>query len=250
MHDAVLAKTEIIITMKIRVLTTLLLLGATAQLQASSLGTFTQEADAFFKKYVRNGMVDYFMVKSDDAIASLYEQVGSMSLANTTAAQKKAFYINAYNVVVIKSIVDKYPVGSPMDISGFFDGAKHKVAGDMLTLNALEKTKLLRVYEDARIHFVVVCAAQGCPKLASFAYSADKLESQIQAQTRKSLNDEYFIRTRGNGVQVSKIFEWYESDFTKNGQSVVGYINQFRDEKIPNNFRKTSYEYDWALNKQ
>ncbi|HAA16975.1 MAG TPA: DUF547 domain-containing protein [Cytophagales bacterium] len=236
--------------MKIRVLTILLLLGAAVHLQAASLSPFTQEADAFFKKYVRNGMVDYAKVKSDGAVTTLYDQVGSMSLTNATAAQKKAFYINAYNIVVIKSIVDKYPVGSPMDINGFFDGAKHKVAGDMLTLNELEKTKLLRVYEDARIHFVVVCAAQGCPKLASFAYSADKLESQIQAQTRKSLNDEYFIRIRRNGVQVSKIFEWYESDFTKSGQSIVGYINEFRDEKIPTSFRKTSYEYDWTLNKQ
>ncbi|MEL6538688.1 MAG: DUF547 domain-containing protein [Bacteroidota bacterium] len=236
--------------MKIRVLTSLLLLVAATQLQAASLGSFTQEADAFFKKYVRNGMVDYAQVKSDDAIASLYEQVGSMSLANTTAAQKKAFYINAYNIAVIKSIVDKYPVNSPMDISGFFDGAKHQIAGNSLTLNELEKTKLLRVYEDARIHFVVVCAAQGCPKLASFAYTPEELESQLQAQTRKSLNDDYFIRIRGNRVQVSKIFEWYASDFTQNGQSVVGYINQFRDEKIPTNLRNGSYEYDWALNKQ
>ena len=218
---------------------------------AQSLSKFTETADGFFQDHVRNGKVDYAAIKEhDETLTKLVAEIGSMPLSSATATEKKAFYINAYNLLVIHSIVEKYPVGSPMDISGFFDGQKHTVAGESLTLNELEKTKLLRVYEDARIHFAVVCAAKGCPPLASFAFQPSNLEAQLQERTRNALNDTYFIRYRQNRVEVSKIFEWYQSDFTKNGQSVLGYINQFRDGTIPTGSSVSHYEYDWALNKQ
>lgn len=217
----------------------------------ASLTSFTNEADAFLKKYVKNGLVDYAGIKAEGAtINSLYGQIESMDLSSASATEKKAFYINAYNLVVIHSIVAQYPIASPLDISGFFDQTKHKIAGDMLTLNDLEKMKLLRAYEDARIHFVVVCAAKGCPKIASFAYKAATLESQILARTKMAMNDDYFIRKKGRGVQVSKIFEWYQGDFTQNGQSVLGFVNEFREAPFANSAQVSHYEYDWALNKQ
>ena len=217
---------------------------------AGNLGIFTDEADDFFKAYVSDGQVDYAGIKANNAVEDLYQQLGDMALNGATAAQKKAFYINAYNIIVIRSIVARYPVNSPMDINGFFDGARHKVAGEMLTLNTLEKEKLLKAYGDARIHFAVVCAAKGCPQIGSFAFRPDQLETQLQSQTKKALNNDYFIRVQNNRVDVSKIFEWYNGDFTHNGQSVLGFINEYRDTRIPNNFTVGHYEYDWALNKQ
>ena len=236
--------------MTLRTLSTLIALLIIVPASAGALPAFFDDVDALMTKYVADGKVDYAGIKTAGATDLLVEHIGSMALSGASAAQKKAFYINAYNVLVIHSIVSAYPVGSPMDISGFFDQKKHKVAGQMLTLNELEQTKLLRVYEDARIHFVVVCAAKGCPTLASFAYRPEKLEAQLQAQTKKALNSTYFIRVQNNAVQVSKIFEWYNGDFTKNGQTVVGYINSFRDQNISPTLSVGHYEYDWALNKQ
>jgi len=66
-----------------------------------------------------------------------------------------------------------------------------------------------------------------------------------------ALNDSAFIRVLDDSdkVQISKIFEWYASDFG-GGNSIIEYINNFRDEKIPTNYAVEYYEYDWALNEK
>lgn len=224
-----------------------------AHAQAFSLSAFTQEADEFFNSYVENGLVDYQAVKQNmNEIEALYQQIGGMKVQNLSETEKKAFYINAYNLIVIRQIAKNYPVKSPMDITGFFDQQKHKVAGEMLTLNALEKQKLLQTYQDARIHFVLVCAAQSCPPLASYAFQANQLDQQMEQLTREALNDNTFIRvkSRQEEVAISKIFEWYSSDFTREAASALAYINQYRDEKIPSSYKVSYYEYDWALNER
>ncbi|MGB3586410.1 MAG: DUF547 domain-containing protein, partial [Tunicatimonas sp.] len=167
-------------------------------------------------------------------------------------AEKKAFYINAYNIVTIYQIIQIYPVKSPMNINGFFDKNKHQVAGKSLTLNQLEKERLLKDHFDARAHFVLVCAAMSCPPLASFAYQADQLDQQLEERTRQALNSPEFIRVDKSKkkVHISKIFDWYKGDFTKNQASVLQYINQYRDEKIPESYKVGYYEYSWALNEQ
>ena len=231
----------------------LLLIFATQTL-ASALQTpadFTQEADRFLSKYVKDGLVDYRKVKQQmDEINALYQQIGQASLEDADNMEKKAFYLNAYNLIVIRQIAAQYPVASPMDIEGFFDQQKHKVAGEMLTLDALEKQKLLQTYQDARIHFVLVCAAVSCPPLASYAFTADNLEQQMDERARLALNDAEFIRVNSGQkkVEVSQILDWYKSDFLREASSLLAYINRYRDKKIPASYELTYYEYNWQLN--
>lgn len=162
----------------------------------------------------------------------------------------KAFWINAYNLVVIHSVVTHYPIKSPLEVPGFFDRAKHRVAGDSLTLNEIENLKLRKAYGDARIHFALVCAAQGCPELINQAYVAEKLEDQLEKQTRAALNQAKHVRVNPDAkkVLISEIFKWYEIDFTSNGKTVLDYINQYRLEKIPADFSISYIPYDWTLN--
>ncbi|MEK6480734.1 DUF547 domain-containing protein [Catalinimonas sp. 4WD22] len=220
---------------------------------AFTITAFTQEADQFFGSYVKEGLVDYQAVKQNmNEIEALYQQIGEMKVQDLNNMEKKAFYINAYNLIVIRQIAKNYPVESPMDIAGFFDKQKHKVAGEMLTLNALEKQKLLQTYQDARIHFVLVCAAQSCPPLASYAFQADQLDEQMNQLTREALNNDTFIQLKSSQkeVAISKIFEWYNNDFTREAASALAYINQYREEKIPSSYKVSYYAYDWALNER
>ncbi len=215
------------------------------------LSSFTKDANAILQKQIKQGLVDYKGVQEDaETIEQLYQAIGKLSLADASAEEKKAFYINAYNIIVIHQIVQHFPVKSPMDIQGFFDKKAHQVAGEKLTLNALEKEKLLQPYQDPRLHFVLVCAAMSCPPLADFAYQANSLDQQLEKKTREALNNPQFIQVSHSKQQValSQIFEWYQDDFTKNGQSVVNFINQYRDKKIPAQYQVTYYPYDWSLN--
>ncbi|MDF9801208.1 hypothetical protein OKW21_006471 [Catalinimonas alkaloidigena] len=218
---------------------------------ALNITDFTQEADQFFGSYVEHGLVDYQAVKQNmEEVEALYQQIAKMSAQRMADAEKKAFYINAYNLIVIRQIAENYPVSSPMKIDGFFDQQKHKVAGEMLTLNELEKQKLLQPYKDARIHFALVCAAQSCPPLPQHAVQADRLDEQMNQLTKKALNNNDFIRLKSGQkeVAVSKIFEWYKDDFKQEASSVLAYINTYRKEKIPSSYELSYYEYDWALN--
>jgi len=212
--------------------------------------SFFHQADQFFGKYVEKGMVDYESIKnSQGPFKRLVDVVASYNLENSDEVTEKAFWINAYNIMVIKEVLNHYPVGSPMDINGMFDQIKHRVAGENLTLNEIENQMIRAQYQDARIHFVLVCAAISCPPIIDEAYQPDKLNRQLQMQTKKALNDPEFIRVhpQRKKVGVSEIFKWYREDFTDAG-SIIDYINQFRRENIPDSYQVDYYTYNWDLN--
>lgn len=221
------------------------------KVEAFDMNSFIGKADAFMKKYVENGQVAYSNVKQNLAdVENLYKEIGLTNLNASTQVEKKAFYINAYNIIVIYSIAKHFPVNSPMDVKGFFDTIKHVVAGEKLTLNELEGKKLLQPSKDGRLHFVLVCAAKSCPPLANYAYTPEKVEEQLTDRTVLALNNKDWIKVypKLKKAELPKIFEWYKDDFRPEGKTVLSWINQFRKEKIPSSYSLTFYEYDWSLN--
>ncbi len=210
--------------------------------------TFFDNANSFFAKHVRQGRVDYKNLKGDAQLASLLDAVAQAELRSASDATKEAFYINAYNLLVIGAAVQAYPLASVQDVPGFFDRTTFPVAGERITLNNLEKNRLIRPYQDARLHFVLVCGALGCPPITDFAYYPDRLEQQLDMQTKLALNDPNFIRISNEEVGLSQIFDWYQSDFGKNPQEVIRFINNYRQTDLPLSGRVRYYPYDWSLN--
>jgi len=212
------------------------------------IADFFMAADAFLIKYTSNGLVNYTAIKTEAlAIKNLYATIGIIDLTGIDKNTKTAFYLNAYNLIVIYSVVKNMPIAKPTDVKGFFDVTKHNVAGSNLTLNELENNKLR---PDPRVHFALVCAAKGCPKIASEAFMPEKVELQLTSLTKKALNDNVFIKVdnASKQVQISKIFDWYGTDFIKHAGSALAYINTIRNEKIPDTYKIEFYEYDWNLN--
>ncbi len=216
--------------------------------------TFFNKVDVFMKKYVNtNGLVNYKNIEANPVeLNTLVSQIASMKLIQEKGNTHKAFYINTYNVLVIKGIIDNNIPKQPLDIDGFFDKKKYKVAGELLTLNNIENKKIRAIYNDARIHFVLVCAAKGCPKLVSQVYKPSTLDKQLQDRTKKTLNNPNFIRIKSNAntVLVSEIFKWYKEDFVTGGKSIVDYVNQYRSTKISTKYKQDYYPYNWTINKQ
>ncbi len=209
---------------------------------------FFSQANDFFDMYVENGLVKYGQIKNDESkINDLVAYIGNADVSNFSADEKMAFYINAYNLLVINQVLDKYPLASPMKVPGFFDGKKHLVAGKKQTLNNLENNKI-RTFKDPRIHFVLVCAAVGCPKIAKFAYTPDKLEAQLTMQTKLALNNPEFVIVDENKVKISEIFKWYRQDFGKSDKDLINFINKYRDTDLPEKTKLSYYTYDWKIN--
>lgn len=213
---------------------------------------FYSRAGSFFGKHVHDGRVDYAAIKKNRReMQEVISMLASFDLESLTDANgEKAFWINAYNLLVISSVVNRYPVKSPLDVSGFFDRAQHRVAGDSLTLNEIENDKLRKKYHDARIHFALVCAAKGCPTLLNQAYHSESLDEQLDLRARATLNDAAYVRVNPGArkILLSEIFRWYAADFTSGGRTVIDYINQYRTEKIPFDFSIDLIPYDWNLN--
>jgi hypothetical protein len=212
---------------------------------AFSQNLFT-ETDAFLKANVKDGLVDYAAIKRNPA--ALNTILTGLSKAKTLEGNaEKALLINAYNIFVIKGVVDHYPVEGPLAIDGFFDTKTFKFRGGSITLNDLEKKTLAKKFPDPRLHFALVCAAVGCPKLVSFAYTGDKLESQLEEQTQKVINDPTFIKTNGPDLSVSQIFDWYAADFGGKDK-VVPFIQKYHLTKVKFSLKYSFYEYNWKLN--
>lgn len=210
---------------------------------------FFDAAEAVFSTYVSNGKMDYAAIKNDpEKLNSALNIAKNMQVSTADPEVYKAFWINAYNLAVIKGIVDNYPIASPMDVTGFFDEINYELGGQKTTLNNIENDLLRAKFPDeARFHFVLVCAGLSCPPIIDTAYIPKTLEDQLQKQTNLSLNNPDFIKVNGNNVAVSMIFKWYKEDFEKHG-GALDFINEFRNEKLPKNADLSHYDYDWELN--
>ncbi|MCA0957695.1 DUF547 domain-containing protein [Muricauda ruestringensis] len=219
-------------------------------IMASDFSIFISKADAFFNENIRDGRVDYETIKkSPEALDELIVMAEHVRTSPSNVSEYQAFWINSYNLLVIKGIVNHYPLKSPLDVTGFFDKVKYQIGGQNVTLNEIENNLLRKVFPDEpRFHFVLVCAGLGCPPIISGAYKPDTLEAQMEEQTKLAINNPDFIRIKGNKVGISQLFEWYADDFTRNGKSILEYINQYRIQKLKNDAKLYYYPYDWTLN--
>lgn len=232
------------------VLASLLMFAVFATGVAQNVSQFFTKADKVFETYVENGKVNYKAIKEDPSqLNEVLNLAKSVTISKTDAKNYQAFWINAYNLSVIKGIVASYPIKSPLDKPGFFDKVTYELAGKSITLNAIENTLLRGNFpKEARFHFVLVCAGLGCPPIIGQAYLPETLDAQLQKQTELSLNNPNFIKVKGNKVQLSQLFEWYKDDFTQGGKSLIQYVNQFREEKLAEKSKIGYYTYNWTLN--
>ncbi len=209
---------------------------------------FFNDADAFFKDQVKNSLVEYKGLKGNTELAALIQTVENADLSGVSDATKKAFYINAYNLHVINEAAKLYPTNSVQEGGGFFDRNKVKTAGEMATLNNLEKNQLLKQFGDGRLHFVLVCGALGCPPITDFAYLPAKLDEQLDQQTKLALDNPAFLKVDRNNLELSQIFKWYPEDFGGSKRNIISFINKHRTNTVPSTARITYYDYDWSLN--
>lgn len=220
--------------------------------QSQSLEEFFNSTDYFMKKWVKNGEINYAKLQSQpEELDRLKKMIAKIDIVGTSNKEQKAFYINAYNLLVIHQIIESYPLKSAMDKSGFFDAIRYKVAGSPATLDRIEKGFLILRFGDPKVHFALACASKSCPDLASFAYRPEKLESQLDERTRLALNSGKIININSaeKKIWLSKIFLWYMRDFDGNEEGVLKFINNYSRTKLPK--WSTGYmDYDWTLNEQ
>jgi len=172
--------------------------------------------------------------------------------------QQLAFLINAYNAFTVNLILEHYPVDSIKDIGSFFRSAWKirffQLFGEKHHLDYIEH-ELIRGsgrYNEPRIHFALVCASIGCPKLQTEAFTENNLERLLELGASTFMADKSRNRyvDSENAVYISPIFKWYAEDFEKASGSVLNYVlPRITNGKIKTNGQAVKFlDYNWNLN--
>ena len=218
---------------------------------ATSQGNIFDDFDAFFKENVVFGLVDYGRLKDNPGqLVNLASKIEVHNPQDSSMEYQTAFYINTYNLLVIKQVVDNYPIRSPKEINGFFDKTSYVVAGEELTLDQIEHKKLIEATGDPRIHFSLGCAARSCPFLYSNAYYPSQLNDLLETRAKQIIELPSYVFVENDKKQVSlcKVFEWYRDQFETTSGSLIKFINQYKVTKVPEVYKVAFREYDWSLN--
>ncbi|MCB0292039.1 MAG: DUF547 domain-containing protein [Calditrichaeota bacterium] len=169
---------------------------------------------------------------------------------------RSSLWINAYNVFTIELILQHYPLQSIKDIAGSvpminspWDLKFFSIGGLPFDLNTIEHEILRREFAEPRIHFAINCASRSCPKLRIEAYAAEHLKAQLEDQTRFFVNRSGKNQITGEKISLSPIFQWFQSDFTRNG-SLIDFLNQYSEIAIDPDAKVEYLDYDWGLNER
>jgi hypothetical protein len=206
--------------------------------------------DQLLRKHVSaTGAVNYKGFKQDQALLQVYldSLAAQAPQPGWTQNARLAYWINAYNAFTVKLILDHYPLKSIRDLGKPWDLKFITLGGQPYSLNDIEHTILRKQFSEPRIHFAVNCASKSCPPLLNQAYTAERIQTQLARQASAFINDRRFNQTSAGSASLSKIFEWYQADFVKNG-TLIDYLNRYATIKLTAGATLTYMEYDWSLN--
>jgi hypothetical protein len=169
--------------------------------------------------------------------------------------EQMAFWINAYNAFTIKLVIDHYPVktikaikrGIPY-INSVWDIKFIYIQGQNYSLNNIEHDILRPKFGDARVHAAINCASISCPRLANEAYTAQRLEKQLDRATRDFINDPLRNKVRREQASISAIFNWFGGDFKRDAGSLRAFLNKYAAEPLRENGKISFLPYNWNLN--
>jgi Protein of unknown function, DUF547 len=234
--------------------------------------------DAVLRKSVDDGgLVDYSGIKASRAFR---DYLASLSAASADALiddrDRLAFWINAYNALTIQAVLQTLPPDrsawpdyriTEQKVGGksLWKGIRFDVGGGRWTLDEIEHNILRKKdgLRDPRIHVALVCAARGCPPLWNRAFTGDKIDDQLAAAMKRfvSTPKQCAIDVDRRAIRISKVFEWYGSDFldnkfTPHAASIPKFLAAYVvDEPVAKALLEgtwdvTYVEYDWKLNIQ
>lgn len=255
--------------------------------QAQAASRLYEDYGAVLTTYVNQpGMVNYRGLKANpqplNSFLATLADLPQETYQKWSDEEKIAWWINAYNALTLKAIIDHYPIrasffkgfvyprSSIRQIPGVWDTLRFPVMGKKMTLDEIEHRVLRPEFNEPRIHLALVCAAMGCPPLRTEPYEGDKLDRQLKDQTRVFLANPKKFRIDGSQgtVYLSPIFKWFGGDFIKTfgtdqafkgfsseERAVLNFHSQYlpasdRDYLLKGKYTLVYLDYDWSLNEQ
>ena len=184
-----------------------------------------QGYDALLDLNVRDGLVYYRALKSDRSRLDAYvASLEAVALDSTSRAEQIAFWLNAYNALVLQTVINHYPIQqvrskeyparSLRQVPGAFERLTHRVAGRAVTLDQIEQT-ILPAFGDPRVFFALGRGAVGSGRLRSEAFTAASLERQLGEMANECVRRAHCFASDKDAkvVRISSVFSWREKEF-------------------------------------
>lgn len=194
------------------------------------------------------------------------KDLSNLDLSQLDENERKAFFLNVYNCLVIHGIVEgcnKSMFGEKAGRLFFYRTSSYQIGPYSYSLDDIEHGilrsnkispiphskpqfpesdpriafKLATV--DPRIHFGLNCGAKGCPPIA--VYKAANIDNQLRTAARGFLRNGVVITKTGEGdsatynVKMSMILNWYNHDFGANQVEVFKWMLPYlsTDTQVP-----------------
>ncbi len=244
-------------------------------------GSLHAPLDKILDTYVRDGFVYYLALQKergalDRYLASL--DVPRARIEGWPKADQEAFWLNAYDAFVLRTVIDAYPIKgkspeypakSIRQIPGAFEQLKHRVGGQLLTLDQVEKD-ILAKFGDARLVLALGRGAIGSGRLRSEVFTGATLDQQLTlvvTECATRVNCVKVDRDR-NVFEVTPLVSWREDLFVQSfaeagrpmwpnrsplerAVAAMVFLHLFpseRDYLRANTFQMTYGQFDWRLN--
>jgi hypothetical protein len=196
------------------------------------------------------------------SLDSYVDTLAGTAVSALNRQEQKALWINLYNAVTLKVVLEHYPVKSIRDIklsrglrnSGPWDAALIEVEGEEMSLNDIEHRILRPIWMDNRIHYAVNCASMSCPNLHIEPYTAANTDSILDEAASNYVNHRRGVSFDGGKLVVSSIYSWYADDFGGNDRSVLDHLAEYAvpdlAARLGTYTGKIRDDYDWSLNER
>jgi len=245
--------------------------------------------NSILQRYVHSGekngvqlnLVNYTGIQGDSEWNQMLAEIPTWNIQNLTKNETYALFINIYNIFAVNMIIR-----NPCEVDPFGD------CGTLLSITDIDKTigiipgrvwkdpagvlgsktwslddveALLRnptpYSEDPRLHSAIVCASVSCPNLRNSAFTVANIDQKLNESLLDFLNNTQkgmSLNTNTKTLTLSKIFDWYSSDFTHFANGTVldfillywprsssewQFISKFKDDISIDYF-----SYDWSVN--
>lgn len=194
------------------------------------------------------------------ALEGYVAHLAAQPIDRLSKTEQLAFWINLYNALTVRVVLEHYPVDSIRDIDispglfadGPWDKALVTVAGEELSLNDIEHRILRPIWRDRRIHYALNCASVGCPNLLAEAFTGANAEALLDAAARAYVNGPRGLRLVKGKVIVSSIYVWFKEDFGRSDAAILAHLARFAEPdlaaKLAGVTKLDDHAYDWTLN--
>jgi Protein of unknown function, DUF547 len=223
--------------------------------------------ERFLAKYLRIGSdgvhrVAYGEVTPEDraALDAYIDRLAALPIGTYNRFEQMAYWINLYNALTVRLVLDHYPIASIRDIDasprplsgGPWDEALVEIDGTPVSLNDILHRILRPIFQDPRIHYAVSCAALGCANLQPEPFRGDRLDQQLSKAAMAYVNDPRCVSFEEDELGLSSLYRWYRDDFGGSDAAVIHHLMGLANPSLAMSLERfdtiSADGFDWRLN--